>query len=129
MTLKTRTIRRLLLTAGFGCLAIAWVLFIWVPSLRMMGLAALLASLGFIQAAKRTGSAALPTSVVLDQSAPKPVRWSIGAVLFGLVVATYVLLQYASRHDLWRPVPLYLFAAAALAAAWWFVGLLTRWLR
>jgi hypothetical protein len=67
----------------------------------------------------------------VDMSAvdsPKPVRWFIGVMLLVLVAGAYWLLQYAEHHESLGTAPVYIFAAAVGAAAWWSFGLLTRWL-
>ena len=127
MALDPKTSRRALFAVALSLLAAAAALMLWGSAVsRSLAMLAVLASLGVGRRARAAG-ALLPGARAIGGSLPKPVRWWLGALLFGLVGAAYWYLNYAEQHGYTNPFPVYLFAATLLAAFWWLSGLLTRW--
>ena len=127
MALDPKTSRRALFAVALSLLVAAAALMFWGNAgSRSLAMLAVLASLGVGRRARAAG-ALLPGAVAVGGSPPKPVRWWLGALLFGLVGAAYSLLNYAEHHEWTNLFPVYLFAATLVAAFWWLSGLLTRW--
>ena len=126
MAINPQTLRRILLILVWGFLASAVALMIWGHKIAAM--LAVFISLGLGNWAKSQPSAVEGAVSVAAAAAPKPVRWSIGAAFLILIAAAYWLLDYAEHHESLGIWPVYLFAAAIGAGAWWAVGLLARWL-
>jgi hypothetical protein len=96
-----------------------------IPSLRMASM--VLLALSVLLVLRSRGSNAHRPSAESGTSESRKVRWWLGVLLVGIAILSRLLLDYAAAHDLWRPYPLYLFAASVAAVAWWAFGALTNW--
>jgi hypothetical protein len=129
MAADPKTIRRLRLGAAFALLGVAFALFYFgqhIPWARMASMFILLLGVSISRGSRLASGASVDATGA--GAARPPVRWWVGGGLFVLVGVAYWFLIYSEHHNFLFPYPIYLFAAAILAAAWWAFGLFTRWL-
>jgi len=127
MALDPKRKRRALRTSAFLLLAAAAVLIslgTGVP--RLLAMLAVFASAIVGRRVKELDALA-PGARAIGGSAPKPVRWLVGALLLISVGAAYWFLSYSERLGYTSAFPVYLFAATLVASLWWLTSLLSRW--
>lgn len=113
-------------------LAFVVALFLWshgIPAADLVAAAALFVGLVTYRAARlRAAWVKRPRSVDGAEILPKPMRWSVGVLLLGLVAISYWLLLHNERQGNSSVLSVCLLCISTVVLGFWSVEQLRRWL-